>query len=116
MRLHHSLRVKETLLAKQDGKCGLCGQELCGRIDWDHIIPLALGGPDTPENLQAVHAEGCHSEKTKTDVKRIAKAKRMAGETGQYARRLRNGPQIKSRGFQTTLRKKMNGTIEVRSK
>lgn len=105
-RIRFSLRIKEEMLARFNGNCGLCGQPLCGRIDWDHIIPLALGGPDTPENLQPVHAEGCHSEKTKQDIKRIRKADRQAGRTGQYARRkkrghglIRSNPSIASRPF-----------------
>lgn len=122
MRLHHSLRVKETLLAKQNGKCSLCGQELCGRIDWDHIIPLALGGPDTPENLQAVHADGCHSEKTKQDIKRIRKADRQGLRAGPRARlrrrkaqglgsKLQSRRKIVSAGFDKTRTKRFDGTV-----
>jgi len=117
VRCTFSLRVKEAIIARQNGLCTLCGQPLVGRIDFDHIRPLALLGDDTAENLQAIHAEGCHDKKTRDDIKRIRKATRQAGEYGsQYARRKRNGPQLKSRGFDRSLRKKMNGTIEVRSK
>jgi len=114
-RIRFSLRIKEEMLARFNGNCGLCGQPLCGRIDWDHILPLALGGIDEPSNLQPVHADGCHSEKTKLDIQRIRKADRQGGKkTGQWARRQRKGPQMKSRGFDKSLRKKMSGVVERR--
>ena len=43
-------------IERQDGKCGICGDQLAGEIHIDHIIPRALGGPDTLDNLQAAHA------------------------------------------------------------
>jgi 5-methylcytosine-specific restriction enzyme A len=96
-RVRFSLRVKEEMLARFNGNCGICGEPLSGRIDWDHILPLALGGLDEPSNIQPVHADGCHKTKTADDVKRIRKADRMGGKRGsQYARRKRNGPQLKS--------------------
>jgi hypothetical protein len=37
--------------------CGICGN----KVRWidlhiDHIIPIGLGGPDTPENVRAAHS------------------------------------------------------------
>ena len=114
-RAHISHRTKEAIIARQEDLCPMCGKLLVGVIHFDHEIALACGGADDATNLRAVHAD-CHAVKTVQDIKRAAKAKRMAGETGQYARLKRRGPTLKSRGFQTTLRRKMNGTIEVRSK
>ncbi len=117
VRCTFSLRVKEAIIARQNGLCTLCGQPLVGRIDFDHIRPLGLLGDDASDNLQAIHAEGCHSEKTKADVKRIAKAKRQAGETGQYARRKKNGSKLQSRrkivsaGFDKRVKRKMSGEV-----
>ena len=111
-RVRFSQRAKEGVITDQSGICPLCDGELSGAIEWDHVIPLGLGGADEIENIQAVHAV-CHLHlKTKADVKRIAKAKRQAGETGQWARRKRNGPQLKSnsklatRPFQKTHKEK----------
>lgn len=121
-RVRFSLRIKEEMLARFNGNCGLCGQPLCGRIDWDHIIPLALGGLDDPSNLQPVHAEGCHSEKTKRDIKRIRKADRQGLRAGPRARlrrrkaqglgsKLQSRRKIVSAGFDKTRTKRFDGTV-----
>jgi len=114
-RAHISQRTKEAIIARQEDTCPMCGKILVGVIHFDHEIALAIGGADDASNLRAVHAD-CHSIKTKDDIKRAAKTKRQAGITGQWARRQRNGPTLKSRPFNKTLRRKMNGTTEVRSK
>lgn len=57
------------------GKCAKCGQAF-EALEVDHIVPLALGGADAPENLEAL-CPGCHRAKTQRDVKQIAKAKRL---------------------------------------
>lgn len=66
--------------------CPLCQRPL-GKdgIDWDHAIPLALGGEDRPSNIRAVHRE-CHRIKTTGpskataaggDIHKAAKTKRL---------------------------------------
>jgi 5-methylcytosine-specific restriction endonuclease McrA len=49
---------------ERDGwKCGICGGPINRRLpsshsrgpSIDHIIPISLGGPDTPDNVQAAH-------------------------------------------------------------
>lgn len=109
------------LLAVQERSGGTCETENCNRpgVEYDHILPVALGGESTLHNcrlLCSVH----HAIKTVADVKAIAKADRAGGRSGQYARRQRakaegrhNG--IKSRGFDRTYRKKMDGTVEKRT-
>lgn len=56
--------------------CAMCGRfvEHPGGYHVDHIVPLALGGPDTDDNKQLLCwwvedgvAMGCHVEKTRTD-------------------------------------------------
>lgn len=84
------------------GACYLCGVKIGAGETWEaeHVIPWALGHDDSDGNLRPAHKGGeCHGAKTRADVKQIAKAKAQAGETGQRARRAKNGPQIKSRGF-----------------
>jgi 5-methylcytosine-specific restriction endonuclease McrA len=51
-------------------RCGLCGQRIQRNVDhlhprsltMDHMIPLARGGDDVPENVQAAHRQ-CNSIK-----------------------------------------------------
>lgn len=45
-------RSVENLYVKQMGKCACCGEKLFGQFDVDHIVPLAKGGSNFPENLQ----------------------------------------------------------------
>ena len=74
--------------------------------EYDHRIPNALLYEGDKIDW-CVLRKSCHGIKTKKDVADIAKAKRMAGETGQYARRKRrekpliqSNPTMHSRGFQ----------------
>jgi 5-methylcytosine-specific restriction protein A len=60
--------------------CGKCDFEIDPvRQQWeaDHIVAVAIGGSNEPDNLQPLCVH-CHKEKTKTDVTSIAKGKRMA--------------------------------------
>jgi hypothetical protein len=79
------LRDKLEVMVKQ-ARCTLCQEKLGSLEDlhWDHLIPLALGGSDSPDNLQAVH-RACHDRKTRglpattagSDIHLIAKVKRI---------------------------------------
>ena len=64
--------------------CG--GLALGERWVVEHGIALAAGGSNDDENLFGVRAI-CAKIKTAIDAKRIAKTKRMAGQTGQQSRR-----------------------------
>ena len=89
------------IFAAHDGICELCGVKIGAAEDYDieHRIPWALSHDDSDANLYPAHP-ACHAIKTTSeDVPRIAKAKRQAGEKGQWARRQKNGPQLKGRGF-----------------
>lgn len=94
-----------------NGRC-VCGAKVPmeGTVI-DHPITLWMGGPD--EDDQLVYLCGpCDKIKTAKDAGDRAKVKRIiARENG--TRRPRKA--IKSAGFNTRLRKKMNGTVEVRS-
>lgn len=63
--------------------CAGCGARMRDRAeyDYDHEIALALGGRDEPDNLRPYCRAACHPEKTARDVRAVAKAKRLAGET-----------------------------------
>lgn len=85
----------------REGTCYLCKRKVKATEPWDveHRIAWALSKDDSLANLEVAHREGCHKAKTAKDIAAITKAKRCAGETGQAARRARNGPQIKSAPF-----------------
>lgn len=75
--------LRREICTKQNSKCNLCGckfeiikveyeedYDYWEFFDVDHIIPRALGGKTTIENLQAICLE-CHRKKTKDDMKNI---------------------------------------------
>src|SRR5262249_29876941 len=52
--------VKDRVWRRDEGRCVSCGsQEL---LEFDHIIPLAMGGSNTERNLQLL-CERCNREK-----------------------------------------------------
>jgi len=57
---------------KQNGMCALCGKPMGNDVTLDHVVPLALGGEDHWENVQAAHG-GCN--RTKGDGLTIAASK-----------------------------------------
>lgn len=88
------------LMLDQEGKCGCgCGVKLDpmgeGVID-EHVIPRELSEPghqgerDDLSNRE-LWRKPCAKAKTTGDIKRIAKARAQAGETGQRARREKRG-------------------------
>lgn len=80
--------IKAEVLLRSGGMCEADGCDNPGR-EFEHRIPVALGGENTTDNLWLACRE-CHRAKTSNeDIPRIAKAKRQAGEKGQRARRNR---------------------------
>ena len=55
------------------GACVECGDT--GGLEFDHIVPIALGGTGDPENGQ-LPCRACHKEKTPVDHVRAALARR----------------------------------------
>ena len=95
------------------GKCACgCRARLDKSAEFDHILELALGGEDTVDNLQAL-MPACHKRKTAERIKMIRKADRQKRhhETGRSSGRVKR-KLIQSRGFDKTLRKKFNGSVE----
>jgi len=91
------------------GACSACETALTGAWHIDHVIPLALGGRHDEGNWVPI-CVGCHKAKTRTDVKAIAKVARII-------RRETEGPKpsrLKSRGFNKTLSRKMDGSVRRR--
>lgn len=77
-RKQFSKKKLEKLLSTFNGKCRMCQCVIDGAsgLEWDHRIPLALGGEDELANLEPLCIR-CHRTKTKSDVTQIAKATRQ---------------------------------------
>lgn len=74
----HAMTTKRKLeVMVKWGHCYLCLQKLASleTTEFDHVIPLELGGTDDPENIKPAHAE-CHRSKTRDDARDIAKMRR----------------------------------------
>jgi hypothetical protein len=54
---------RETVMSKSKGNCNVCGDNLLGVCQIDHIRPLSNGGNNDDDNLQAL-CKNCHREKT----------------------------------------------------
>jgi hypothetical protein len=53
-------KQRETVRAKTDGHCHLCGGEVGDKFDADHVLAFAAGGKDDPAgNYLAAH-HGCN--------------------------------------------------------
>lgn len=78
LRRKFSPKVYAALIESQSGRCACgCNEPLeVGRIHYDHIVPLAIGGKDEPGNLQALILRH-HKAKTKADMVKIAKVRRI---------------------------------------
>jgi len=106
-RSHIPRAVRKAVDARE--ACEACGGP--GPFERDHRHAVALGGGNELDNL-ALLCIGCHAEKTRRDVKAIAKAKRIARKlAGTWPK---HGRKLQSRGFDKRLRKKLDGTVEAR--
>ena len=98
----HTMRyndIKIHLSVMGNCECG-CGKAFNGDMELDHVIPNAMLYEGDEVKWQAL-LPACHRLKTDDDVARIAKAKSQGGETGQQARRRKNGPKMRGgQGFQ----------------
>lgn len=80
-------------------------------LEFEHIVPLWMGGKDDDSNT-APMCRSHHKAKTALDAKMRAKTKRLIAKGDPD--RERKPSRLKSRGFDKTLRKKFNGTVERR--
>ncbi|MCC6786762.1 MAG: HNH endonuclease [Hyphomonadaceae bacterium] len=108
-----SSTLRRLILSVQNGRCFSCGAALVD-VEFDHVIPLGLGGDNSPDNWAAV-CPPCHTAKTRLDLKRMAKAKRQRRyhETGRSRAKSKFSPIIGAcaRGFDKTKRRHMNGVV-----
>lgn len=57
-----SKNIVERLMALQNGKCVCCGVKLNGSYELDHIMPIALGGSNSDDNVQLLRVS-CNRKK-----------------------------------------------------
>jgi hypothetical protein len=57
---------KLMIVERQENKCNICSLAL-KKIEYDHIVPLASGGNNDLDNIQALCIE-CHFEKSKSET------------------------------------------------
>jgi 5-methylcytosine-specific restriction protein A len=71
-------RVKDRIVLKAEGYCRKCSRQVGGKLraEFDHMIPLIIGGSHRENNIQLLCHE-CHAAKTKLDVKLKAKVARV---------------------------------------
>lgn len=72
-------RVKVRVYLLAEGKCICCTRFIDGSkivAEYDHVVPLILGGENRESNLQLLCSE-CHSAKSVLDVKLKAKVARV---------------------------------------
>jgi hypothetical protein len=60
--------LEKKLLKLQNGKCACCKQSLGDDYHMDHIMPLALGGSNTDDNIQLLRAKCNRSKSAKHPV------------------------------------------------
>jgi 5-methylcytosine-specific restriction endonuclease McrA len=67
-------RVKDRIARKADDCCQQCRRPIVGKLraEFDHVIPLIIGGENRENNYQMLCSE-CHATKTKLDVRLKAK-------------------------------------------
>lgn len=94
------------------GRCERCLTKLTGTWELDHIVSLWMGGAHEPSNWQCL-CVACHRcNKTPADAKARAKVKRIEKKADPVTRK---PSRMQSRGFDKSIRRKMNGTIERKS-
>lgn len=108
-------RVRLRVFEKYQGRCYLSGRKITPADTWelDHIVALCNGGENRESNLApAITAK--HKEKTAKDVAERAKVDRIR-KKHLGIKKSSGRKTIQSRGFDKTRRKKMDGTVEVRT-
>lgn len=76
-----------------EGICWLCKAKIGAEdaYDIDHQVSRELGGSDDDDNLAPAHKD-CHRQKTKSDVKAIAKSNRIRRKNGPIELRRKTKP------------------------
>lgn len=111
-RQHLTPKERAALYEAQNGLCSCgCGDPLKGGLyHEEHTIALCLNGQSKPDALMLLD---CHKRKTKRDVSRLAKLRRLCGLTKSQWHKTHPGKgKLKGRGFADSLfRRKFDGSV-----
>lgn len=101
-----SKKTRAIIFQRDNGICWICKGKIGATEEWDadHMLSRELGGSDETENLAPAHRDPCHRQKTKEDVRLIAKSNRIRRQLDPETRRiskhkLPKGRAIPSRPF-----------------
>lgn len=95
-RLYLTQREYDELLEKQNGRCCVEGCEQSEGLIGEHSTPEKWRHAKPDQLMCVAH----HKIKTRSDIRRIWKVKRLNGEAmSQYERRKKFGSQLRGRGF-----------------
>lgn len=76
-------KIRQFVIDRAVGKCGGCGLPLGKRPEVHHVLAVAEGGTNDPDNLIALGTDcDCHAIETARLKARLAKAKRVAAKHG----------------------------------
>lgn len=105
-------RVKDRVARKAGDCCQKCTRPIGGKLraEFDHVIPLILGGRHAESNLQLICNE-CHAAKTKRDVKIKAKVARNRKRKLGIRK-----PSSFACSRDSRWKKKINGTVVARTR
>ena len=104
-------RAKLDLWTEQGESCAECRKATAfSRTQWDHVLPLCLGGAND-DNWQGLCGP-CHTAKTRREAGMRAKADR---QRAYHEGKKRRGRKLPSRPFDTRLRRRFDGSVEVRT-
>jgi len=82
-----SAKARAAIFNAANGICHICDGGIQAGEAWqvEHIVPIAMGGADEPDNMRPAH-DKCHKAKTKDDMANIAKAKRIEARDKGFSR------------------------------
>lgn len=74
----HEVDGKLVPIIPREIAANLSAGEIISMVDWNHIVPHAIGGSDHPSNLEPMLRPEHRRRTAKIDVPQIAKTKRIA--------------------------------------
>lgn len=117
-RRHLTPKAKAALWQHQGERCACCREPLpITTAHADHMAPLWATGDNGTDNFQIL-CIFCHARKTKRESKARAKTKRLEALRlcGREVAKAKMGKvrKLQGRPFDTSLRRKMSGQVELR--